>query len=337
MFLNDKLVIDSWTLHKSLINDVLVNLGAGPHQIRVEAYRVATWGNMPLRLGVVRSDSLVDPEASVIASRADAVVVAVGFDPTTEGEGADRTFHLPIGQDELIEAMLAANKKVIVVITSGGGVEMSAWVEHAPAILESWFAGQEGGTALAQLVFGESNPSGKLPISIERRPEDNATYNSYYPNDGDDRVKYTEGVFLGYRHHDKSGIKPLFPFGFGLSYTAFRYSNLSVSPQIVSGDQPVTVTLDVTNTGKREGAEVVELYVGDAHSSVPRPVKELKGFGKLDLKPGETKHVTVALNPRSFQYWDEKGKQWKADAGSFDVLVGPSSADIALTGKATLE
>lgn len=332
VFLNDKLVIDSWTLHKSLINDVLVNLGAGPHQIRVEAYRVATWGNMPLRLGVVRSDSLVDPEASVIASRADAVVVTVGFDPTTEGEGADRTFHLPIGQDELIEAMLAANKKVIVVITSGGGVEMSAWVEHAPAILESWFAGQEGGTALAQLVFGESNPSGKLPISIERRPEDNATYNSYYPNDGDDRVKYTEGVFLGYRHHDKSGIKPLFPFGFGLSYTAFRYSNLSVSPQIVSGDQPVTVTLDVTNTGKREGAEVVELYVGDAHSSVPRPVKELKGFARINLKPDETSKVSLTLHRRDFSYYDVDGKQWKAEPGDFGILVGGSSDRIELRG-----
>ena len=150
-------------------------------------------------------------------------------------------------------------------------------------------------------------------------------------------MKYTEGVFVGYRHFDKDGVKPLFPFGYGLSYTTFKYSNLSVTPAAFKQGQDVTVSFDVTNTGAREGAEIGQLYVGDKHASVPRPVKELKGFSKVDLKPGETKHVTLALNPRAFQYWDEKGKQWKADAGDFDVLVGPSSADIALTGKATLQ
>lgn len=332
VFLDDKPAIDSWTLHKSLVDDALLNLDAGPHQIRIEAFRLISWGSTTLRLGLVRSDSVVDPEASAIASKADAVVVAVGFDPTTESEGSDRTFHLPIGQDELIQAMLAANKNVIVVITSGGGVDMSAWVEHTPAILESWFSGQEGGTALAQLLFGDANPSGKLPISIERRFEDNPVYKSYYPNDGGKRVKYTEGVFLGYRHYDKSATKPLFPFGFGLSYTTFSYGNLSVSPQAVSGDQPVTVTFDLTNTGEREGAEVAELYVGDAHSSVPRPVKELKGFAKVNLKPGETKTVSLTLHRRDLSYYDVNGKQWKAEPGDFGILVGSSSENIELKG-----
>jgi beta-glucosidase len=332
VFLDDKPVIDSWTLHKSLVNDLVLNLDAGPHQLRVEAYRVSNWGNTPLRVGLVRSDSVVDPEASVIASKADAVIVAVGFDPTTEGEGSDRTFHLPIGQDELIQAMLAANKNVIVVITSGGGVDMSSWVEHTPAILESWYSGQEGGTALAQLLFGDANPSGKLPISIERRLEDNPAFNNYYPNDGGKRVKYAEGVFVGYRHYDKSEIKPLFPFGFGLSYTKFRYSNLSVSPQTASGDQPVTVTFTLTNTGERKGAEVAELYVGDTHSSVLRPVKELKGFARTELKPGEKKTVSLTLHRRDLSYYDVNDKQWKAEPGDFGILVGSSSAKIELKG-----
>ncbi len=323
---------------KAAIDQKSFQFEAGkPHQVVLEFVKNDYWDGAGF--GMIKSDEFVDPEAKQLAAQADATIVLAGFDPTTESEGSDRTFSLPFGQDELIQTVAAANKKTAVVITSGGGVDMTKWMDQVPVIMEAWYPGQEGGTALAQLVFGDYSPSGKLPASFEKRWEDNSSYKSYYPNvDGDPKgVKYTDGVFVGYRHYDKDGVKPLFPFGYGMSYTTFKYSNLSVSPAAFKQGQDVTVSFDITNTGSRDGAEIGQVYVGDKHASVPRPLKELKGFSKVDLKPGETKHVTVALNPRAFQYWDEKGKQWKADAGDFDVLVGPSSADIALTGKATLE
>jgi beta-glucosidase len=323
---------------KAAIDRKTVNFEAGkPHQVVLEFVKNDYWDGVGF--GMIKSDEFVDPEAKQISAQADATIVLAGFDPTTESEGSDRTFSLPFGQDELIQSVAAGNKKTAVVITSGGGVDMTKWMDQVPVIMEAWYPGQEGGTALAQLAFGDYSPSGKLPASFERRWEDNSSYKSYYPNVAGDAngVKYTESIFVGYRHFDKDRVKPLFPFGYGLSYTTFKYSNLSVSPAAFKQGQDVTVSFDITNTGSREGAETSEVYVGDKHASLPRPVKELKGFSKVDLKPGETRHVTLALNPRAFQYWDEKGQQWKADAGDFDVLVGPSSVDIALTGKATLE
>jgi beta-glucosidase len=331
LYVDDKLVVDDWLLHKAIVNDAVLDLTAGPHQIRLEAYRTRNHRSR-LRLAITSANTMVDPEASAIAAKADAVVVAVGFDSTTESEGADRTFRLLPGQDELIQAMLAANKNVIVVVTSGGGVDMTAWADRAPAILESWYSGQEGGTALAELLFGDYSPSGKLPVTFDRRFEDSAVYHSYYPNGSDNQVKYTEGVFLGYRHYDKAGIKPLFPFGYGLSYTTFKYGNLSISPATVSGDEPITVSFDLTNTGRREGAEVAELYVSDTHASVPRPAKELKGFSRVELKPGETKKVSIQLNRRALSYYDVKEKRWNAEPGDFGILVGGSSENIALKG-----
>jgi beta-glucosidase len=269
-----------------------------------------------------------------LASHADAVVLAVGFDASSEGESGDRTFHLPPGQDELINQIAAVNRNTIVVMTSGGGVDMTAWVDRVPALLQAWYPGQEGGTALAQLLFGEFNSSGRLPISMERRWEDNAVHDSYYPKDGEKKVAYSEGVFVGYRHFDKSGIKPLFPFGFGLSYTTFAYKNLTVSP--AAGDQPVTVAFDLTNTGTRAGAEVAQVYVGDRHAPVPRPAKELKGFEKVNLNPDETRHVQVKLDWRAFSYYDVKNRKWTVAPGDFDVYVARSAAQIELTGKVTL-
>jgi beta-glucosidase len=289
-------------------------------------------------------------EAKEAAASADAVVICVGFDATNEGEGYDRGFALPKGQDELIKEVLTANKNVIVVITAGGAVDMSHWVESTPALLHAWFPGQEGGTALARILFGDANPSGKLPASFERRWEDNATFNSYSDStlpppkgaDGRDRsgearghIAYKEGLFLGYRHFDKTGIAPLFPFGYGLSYTTFKYGNLKLT-RSAKGNEPVTVTFDIRNSGKREGAEVAQVYVSDKHSKVVRPVKELKGFAKVNLKPGESKTVTVLLDRRAFSYYDVGSKQWKADPGAFAILVGSSAAKIELTGEMRL-
>jgi beta-glucosidase len=212
---------------------------------------------------------------------------------------------------------------------------MTKWIDDVPAILHAWYPGQEGGTALAQILFGDYSPSGKLPVSFERRWEDNPTFHSYYPAEGEKRVQYSEGVFVGYRHFDRSEEKPLFAFGYGLSYTTFAYSKLSVRPQ---GNlyEPISVSFDIKNIGHREGAEVAELYVGDSHASVPRPVKELKGFEKVNLKPAERKRVTLKLDRRAFSFYDVKKSDWAAEPGDFTILVGGSSDNIQLRGKFTL-
>jgi beta-glucosidase len=292
-----------------------------------------------MQFGIVRHGSVVSEEAKKLAAKADVVVVAAGFDPETESEGADRTFNLPPAQDELIEAMAAANKNTIVVITSGGNVDMNGWLDRVPALIETWYPGQEGGTALAQVLFGDVNPSGRLPVTFERRWEDNPTSDSYYPAPGTNKVVYKEGVFVGYRGYEKNGTKPQFPFGYGLSYTSFSYGKLSITQGITKGGSHESwwaeVSFDVTNTGKRAGAEVAQVYVGDTQSRVPRPAKELRGFAKIELKPSETKRVKVMLNQRALSYYDVNAKQWRAEPGDYEVLVGHASDQIELRGKLT--
>src|SRR3970282_655358 len=182
----------------------------------------------------------------------------------------------------------------IVVGTSGGAVDMSSWLDRVPAVVQAWYPGQEGGTALAEVLFGDVNPSGRLPVTFERHEEDNPTHDSYYPEDDGKRVVYKEGIFVGYRGYERSGKMPLFPFGYGLSYTTVAYRNLSVA-----SEGNFSVSFDVANIGKREGAEVAQLYVGDKHAKLPRPAKELKGFVKVNLRPGETRRVTVTLDRRA--------------------------------------
>jgi len=224
-----------------------------------------------------------------------------------------------------------------VVVTAGGNVDMTRWVDRVPALVHAWYPGQEGGTALAQLLFGDFSPSGKLPVSFERRWEDSAVFDSYYPQGDTKKVTYTEGVFLGYRHFDKAATKPLFPFGYGLSYTKFKYSNLAISPDIMKEDGTITVSFDVTNTGEREGSEVAQVYVGDRHASVPRPVKELKGFAKIHLMPGETHRASVTIDRRALSFYDVSNKRWKAEPGDFDIYVASSAEQINLQGKLTLQ
>jgi beta-glucosidase len=334
LYIDKKLVLDNWKQWYAFVGEVPVALTSGPHEVELDYYAKNGWGKTTANLGIVRPETLVSAEAKALAARVDAVILAPGFDTASEGESADRTFRLPPGQDELINQIAAVNKKTVVVLTSGGGVDMSAWIDRVPALLEAWYPGQEGGAAVAQLLFGESNPSGRLPISIERRWEDNATHDSYYPKNGSKKVEYTEGVFVGYRHFDKSTVKPLFPFGYGLSYTSFAYKNLTISPP--SSDQQVSIAFDVTNTGTRAGADVAEVYVGDRHAPVPRPVKELKGFKRVSLNPGETKNVVVKLDRRAFSYYDVKNHAWTVAPGDFDLFVARSAADIALTGKVAL-
>ncbi|HEV2862164.1 MAG TPA: glycoside hydrolase family 3 C-terminal domain-containing protein [Pyrinomonadaceae bacterium] len=331
LFVDDKLVLDNWTTHPAMVNQATLNLDARPHKIVLEHRGRSYWLGGRLALGITGRGGLIDPQARELAARSDAVVIAVGFDHETESEGADRTFRLPPGQDELIKEMLAANKNAVVVITSGGGVGMGEWVERAPAVVQAWYPGQEGGTALAEILLGDVNPSGRLPVTFERRLEDNPA--NYYPQPGTKRIVYGEGVFVGYRGYEKAGTRPLFPFGHGLSYTTFKYDNLAVKP---ARGGTFEVTFDVKNTGSRVGGDVAQVYVTPASAPVPRPAKELKGFSKVFLRPGETKRVTVTLDARAFSYYDVNSKSWRAEPGDYGVLVGRSSEQIELRGKATL-
>jgi beta-glucosidase len=335
LYLDDMLVVDAWQVAKQLVSEISVSLTAAPHKILLEQYRTRSFGLPRLRLAIARQGSLVEPDARAMAAKADVVVVAAGFDPDTESEGSDRTFQLPPGQDELIREMAAVNKNTIVVVTSGGSVDMNGWLDRVPALIEAWFPGQEGGTALAEILFGDVNPAGRLPVTFERRWEDNPVHDSYYLEPGSNRVVYKEGIFVGYRGYEHNDTKPLFPFGYGLSYTSFKYGNLAVTPASTANGN-VSVSFDVTNTGAREGADVAQVYVRNKHAKVPVPPKELKGFQKVSLRPGETRRVTVALNRRSLSYYDTEAKQWRADPGDFEVLVGRSSEQIELHATLTL-
>ena len=272
-------------------------------------------------------------KAARTLKEADAVVVSVGFDRQTEKEDHDRTFALPQGQDELIEFAAEHNDNVIVVIYSGGAVDMSRWHDKVSAVLMGWYPGQEGGLAIARMLAGEISPSGRLPISIEARPEDNPTYDNYYVEKPMTKrghstlnVTYGEGIFVGYRGYEKKGVSPLYPFGHGLTYTSFEYSDLMVSR---NGDG-VDVTLTVTNTGNFDAAEVVQIYVGEDNPCVARPAKELKGYDKVFIPKGESAVVTVLLPRSAFAFYDVDIHDWRINPGSFTIMVGASSQDIKL-------
>ena len=343
LYVDDKLVVDRWSggeaTHQSSAV-VPLTLSAGDHAIRLEEHSTRRgWlsaDNPSIAFAIVPVADVVPADVVKQAAAADVAIVCVGFDRYSESEGFDRTFALPGFQDDLIRAIAAANKNTVVVLTSGGDVDMTGWLERVPVLVHAWYPGQEGGTALAQLLFGDLDPSGRLPASFERRWQDNPVHDSYYPQ-SDKRIQYSEGIFVGYRGYDHSGVKPLFPFGFGLSYTTFHYSNLAVTPATMSGDGPVEISFDVTNTGPRKGADVAQVYVGDKHSHVPRPVKELKGFARVELAPGQTRRVSVKLDRRALSYYDVPRRQWTAEPGTFDILVGRSAEDIVLRGKLALE
>ncbi len=334
LYVDDNLVADRWSKMQAIVEATSVALDERPHKVGLEYHTMVGFGSPFVRMGIVRQGSWVDPSAVALAAKADVVVLAVGFDPQTEGEGWDRTFGLPPGQNELIGRIAAANPNTIVVVTSGGATDMAAWLDRVPAVLQAWYPGQEGGTALAEIVFGEVNPSGHLPATFERRLEDNPAYANWYEQPGTNRIEYREGVFVGYRGFERNATKPLFPFGYGLSYTTFRYDSLVVAPVAGTSGSGARweVSFDVSNTGTRVGTAVPQVYIANPTASVPRPPKELKGFTKIRLQPGETRRVSVPLDVRSLAYYDVKGRQWRAEAGKYTVLVGGSSADTTLTG-----
>ena len=270
-------------------------------------------------------------DAEQLAKECDLVLL---FARDFETEGADRAaISLPDEQGELISAIVRANPRTVVVLNTGCMVLLSPWADAVPAIVQAWYSGQDDGHVVADILFGNVNPSGKLPITFPRMREDTgvATAEQYPGQNG--RGLYSEGVFIGYRHFDKNNIAPQFPFGHGLSYTTFEYSNLKLGRNRIKPGESLTVEVQVKNTGRREGAEVVQLYVQDVQASVPRPLKELKGFEKVLLRPGENKVVRLSLDARSMAFYDVSRKQWVVEPGQFKVMAGSSSRDIRLNAE----
>ena len=331
LFIDDELAIDDWKPHAETLNTFVKHLQGGKaYKLRLDYFEDI--GTAAVRFGIGTASLSFMDDAKKIAAAADAVVLCMGFGPNTESEGFDRPFRLPKGQDEFIEQAAAINKNVVVVVNAGGNVDMSRWLDKVPALLQAWYPGQEGGRALAQVLFGDYNPSGKLPATFERKWEENPSFHSYFPQKGDKHVEYSEGIFVGYRGYDKNKVAPQFPFGFGLSYTTFSYSDLKIEPLGKDAGAIVKVSFQVENAGEREGAEIAEVYVGDPQDGPQRPLKELKGFAKIQLKPGEKKQVSLQLDQRAFSYYDMSKHAWYAPPGEYGVLVGSSSADIRLKG-----
>jgi beta-glucosidase len=279
-------------------------------------------------------------EATDAAAHADLAVIVVGRYSKLESEGFDvKTMDLPAGQDDLIAAVENVNPRTVVVINTGDPVTMVKWLDKTPAVLDMWYGGQEGGHALASVLFGEANPSGKLPVSFPRRFEDSPEYG--HDSGANLRVNYEEGIYLGYRYFDTKKVAPAFPFGFGMSYTTFDYSGLKISPPAINlakaKSDGVQVSVDVHNTGRRPGAEVVELYIHDGHSKIDRPIHELKGFQRVELNPGETKTVNFKLDRAALSYWSPDTNGWVAEPGKFEIQVGSSSRDIKLRGTLDLK
>ena len=327
LYIDDKLIVDVWGDHATLKAANSIELRAGePHKIRVDHYE--NRGNADLVLGwrLLEEDTL--RKAAQAASKSDVAVIFAGLSDAFEVEARDRTdLNLPKEQEDLIEAVTKANPNTIVVMTSGAPVLMDKWIGKVPAVVQAFYYGQEGGNAIADILFGKISPSGKLPATFLKRWEDSNAFGRY-PGDGKS-VDYSEGILVGYRWFDTKNIAPLFPFGHGLSYTNFKYSALKLTK---GKDANLTVEFEIENTGKFDAAEVAQVYVADVESSLPRPLKELKGFQKVFLKTGEKKIISVALDQNAFAFYEPDKQNWIAEKGDFKILVGSSSRDIRLNG-----
>ncbi len=270
--------------------------------------------------------ALID-EAVETAKSAEAAVLCLALPASKESEGYDRKdLDLPVQQEALIRAVGAVQPNTIVILNNGSAIAVKEWVDSTAAILEGWMMGQAGAGAVVDILFGKINPSGKLSETFPVCLEDTPAYINWPGELG--KVHYGEGLFVGYRYYDQKNVPVQFPFGHGLSYTSFEYSNAKVSAQQIKDTETVTVSVDVTNTGKVAGKEIVQVYVHDQKSSLVRPQKELKGFAKVELQPGETKTVTVPLNFRAFAFYHPRSNAWVVESGSFDVLIGSSAAEI---------
>lgn len=322
LFVNGDLLCDHWRNGVSSEYAKVRLQKDRPYDIRVEYYQGRGDARIRLEWRLI--------EHAIIAERlrdADVIVACFGFTETTETEGRDRTFAMPAAEAEFMDAVFALGKPVVAVVNAGGNMYMQEWIDKVDALLWAWYPGQEGGTAVAEILFGETNPSGKLPVTFEKRWEDNPVFGSYHDPDGDKRVEYTEGIFVGYRGYDRNGTDVQYPFGYGLSYTEFSLSDLKVS-SVCGGRFKVDCIL--TNTGPVAGAEVVQLYVGFPRSSVETAPKSLKRYEKVYLESGQSRQLSFVLEPRDFTYYDMASKGFAPVQGPCEVMIGNSSRHIAL-------
>ena len=339
LLVDDIVLMDDSLALKAAMRHATIRLSPQPHKIVIEHFHSATRTTASdfIQCAIVDENDFVNPTARAMAAKADVAIVAAGFDAVSEGEGQDREFELPPGQDQLIREVAAVNKHTIVVMTSGGSVSLGGWLNEVSALIEGWYSGEEGGTALAHLLFGDANFSGRLPISWELELKDGpAAANYYFQDPVSQKINYSEGLFTGYRGFEHNGVAPLFPFGSGLSYSNFTFSHMQINPHAAvknSAAEPLfDIAFDITNTSKVAGAEIAQVYVGDNTAPpVERPAKELKGFARVSLKPGERRRVHVSLNARSFAYYDVQAKAWEARAGHYRILIGRSVEDIVLS------
>ena len=283
-------------------------------------------------------DETLRAEAVALASECNHVVLFLGLPADAESEGFDRThIELPANQLSLVDALAEVGKPLIVVLANGSVVQLSTWEHKVAAILECWLSGQAAGGAVADLLLGTANPSGKLAETIPLRLEDNSSYLNFPGDPG--VVHYGEGIFIGYRAYDKSDKSVSYPFGFGLSYTSFEISDVQVrvDGSVAGGDLAVQVSASIINTGSVAGAEVVQVYVRDVESTVSRPVRELGGFAKVTLQPGQGQTVTITLAERAFAFWSMQWNRWAVEAGEFEIAVGTSSRDLVASAVVTLD
>ncbi|MGH7598587.1 MAG: glycoside hydrolase family 3 C-terminal domain-containing protein [bacterium] len=335
LYFNNTLVIDDWRDHAAETRSAKVDLQAGAsNDLRLEYYE--SGGDALVKLGWSKLGNDLITEAAAAARNAEVALVFAGLSKHFESEGFDRqSLDLPEDQIALINAVAAANSKTIVVLNSGAPVLMSQWLDRVSGLIEAWFPGQEGGDAIADVIFGDFNPGGKLPATFLKEWQDSPAYSNYPGKDG--VVDYAEGIFVGYRHFDKNNLAPLFPFGFGLSYTTFAYSDLTITSKKNLPTPEIEAAVTVKNTGPREGTEVVQLYVHEVKSKVARPIKELKGFQKIALRPGESKRLAFTLDQNAFSFYDVNRKQWVIEPGQFEILIGSSSRDIRVQASIALQ
>ena len=333
LFLDDRPVIDQWA-HPNGTASAEVDLEAGKsYDLRAEFFQAG--GDVAAQLSWRLPGQAPYAAAIEAAKDCDVVVLCVSTE-RQEAEGSDRpSMDLPDQQDELIRAVAAANPRTVVVINNGTPVTMQGWLDRVLGVLEAWLPGQEGGTALAAILFGDVNPSGKLPDTLAVKRGDYPDAPNFPGKHA--TVNYAEGIYVGYRHFDKENIEPLFAFGYGLSYTSFTYGNLRLSAAGFGPGDSLVAEVDVTNTGGRAGEETAQLYVHDLQPPVDRPVRELKGFAKVALAAGETKTVRLPLRARDLAYFDVAAHAWKAEAGNYEVEVGASSRDLRQRAALRLE
>jgi beta-glucosidase len=332
LYLEDKLVIDHSAdsdMAKQITADLRLEAGKA-YPIKIEycwrgnpRWRSLSFGHQP-----PHAKDLI-AQAVRLAKNSDVVVLVAGLNSEWEAEGFDREdMKLPGAQNELIERVARANKNTVVVLNAGSPVEMP-WIDKVPAVLQLWYDSQEQGNALADILFGDVNPSGKLPTTFPVRLQDSPAYINYPGENG--KVRFGEGIFVGYRYYDKKDVAPLFPFGHGLSYTSFEYSNLRLSAKALTPNELLKVRVSVTNTGRVSGKEVIQLYVRDVRATLARPEKELKAFVKVELAPKQTKTISFTLDREAFWYFDVTRNIWATEPGDFEIMVGSSSRDISLT------